>query len=59
MTPLLAFAVLVLHAFGHPCPHAKLVRTDSVSITVKCERRTWVVYDRFKTVIVMRQHPRG
>ena len=52
MTPLLAFAVLVLHAFGHPCPHAKLVRTDSVSITVKCERRTWVVYDRFKNVIV-------
>ena len=52
MTPLLAFAVLVLRAFGHPCPHPKLVRTDAVSITVKCERRTWVVYDGFKNVIV-------
>ena len=52
MTPLLAFAVLVLHAFGHPCQHAELVRTDSVSITVKCETRTWVVYDGFKNVIV-------
>ncbi|MDE2106204.1 MAG: hypothetical protein KGL39_53790 [Patescibacteria group bacterium] len=52
MTPLLAFAVLVLHAFGHPCHHAKLVRVDAVSITVKCQDRTWVVYDGFKTVIV-------
>lgn len=52
MTPLLAFAVLVLHAFGHPCPHPELVRTDSVSITARCEKRTWVVYDGFKTLIV-------
>lgn len=39
-------------ARGQPCQHAKLVRVDAVSITVKCEKRTWVVYDRFKNVIV-------
>lgn len=52
MTPLLAFALMAIHAFGYPCRRPRLDHTDSVSITVKCEKRTWVVYDGFKTVIV-------